>query len=197
MSFLVFWGVPKPCWDPNYLQWWSLYLVLLQQRHGDLIQAWPTVDGNQKSGEITCWGKGSSSHLLQGFSTIQTVVVWEFPNHQQYHQNGKRHYLWCFKSTYCPPQTTNMTTCMPNGTWPHNWNLLFFSAAKMRTFFRGAKRLGCTNCKKHLKWWKWCEHRGGPCWISIIFGIQRFSFPHKPPNQAFNMYHSVPCHLWD
>ena len=59
---------------------------------------------------------GSSSHLLQGFSTIQTVLVWGFPNHQQYHQNGKRHYLWCFKSTYCPPQTTNMTACMPNGT---------------------------------------------------------------------------------
>ena len=72
----------------------------------------------------------SLSHFLQGFSTIQTVVAWGFPNHQQYHQNGKRHYLWCFKST-CVSQKhdhlhakRNLTTSLKSFFFPQlRWGL--------------------------------------------------------------------------
>ena len=42
-----------------------------------------TVDGNQKSGKLTSWGKGSLSHYLQGFLHPNGAWPWDF-SHQPY-----------------------------------------------------------------------------------------------------------------
>ena len=163
MSFLVFWGVPKhaeiqtTCSDEACTLCFFSSVTGTSSRHYLLLIVHPIIYKVLAP---------SKRWLLGDFRTINSIIkmvkgitygVSSLPTVPQKHDHlhAKR----------------NSTTSLKS----------FFFAAKMRTFFRGAKRLGCTNCKKLPKWWKWCEHRGGPCWISIIW-VLSFFFPTQTTN---------------